>query len=426
MNNDSGNLKSIFSIKKDSVFQIFSSLIPRGFAERSLLLFSWVLYFLLGSYIALFTSIIDTKETNDMYLSFDNSTTLYFGSVEKPTHPLTKLFYLPFSLLHDLFVKYGINEKYFTLIVLLFCSFFVAASVFFCFKYAYNIVKIDIRAAFLFSIFYSVFGGCIILSFTPETFTFSLFLLSLSVYIISFMFIHNQKPSIWYYIVFGTLIGGQTVTNAPKVVIPMLYEKTKLSRKFVKLTIVILFISVMILLRYKFDFIEFFQANLDRAAKYSGTDISLWDSFLSYFFGGNVIIPSLKTGIGYWGIKTPAILPELYRFVYQYIVVVSLLIICLISIVKNYKEQLLQIIILMFALDLFYLLIMRVGVVESFIYGGHFIFMIPMILAWLYKSLNINFRKYLLFIIAGFTLVVFGNNLVRVLDFIEIAKKIYP
>ena len=372
------------------------------------------------------TAIIDTKETNDLYLSFDNSTTLYFGSVEKPTHPLTKLFYLPFSLLHDWFVKYGINEKYFTLIVLLFCSFFVAASVFFCFKYALNIVKIDSSMAFVISVFYSVFGGCIILSFTPETFTFSLFLLSLSVYVVSYMFVHNQKPSVWYYIIFGTLIGGQTVTNAPKVVIPLLYEKNRFRKKMVKFMIAVLCISVMILLRYKLDFIEFFQANLDRAARYSSSDISVWDSFISYFFGGNILIPSLRVGTGYWGIKTPAIVPELYEAAYQYIVTLFVLIICLIGVVKNYKEQLLQIIILMFVVDLFYLVIMKVGVVESFIYGGHFIFMIPMILSWLYKSLNIRIRKYLLFIIAGFTLVVFANNLVRILDFIEIAKKLYP
>ncbi|SIT97052.1 hypothetical protein SAMN05660493_01758 [Epilithonimonas bovis DSM 19482] len=80
----------------------------------------------------------------------------------------------------------------------------------------------------------------------------------------------------------------------------------------------------------------------------------------------------------------------------------------------------------MFAVDLFYLVIMKVGLVESFIYGGRFIFMIPIILAWLYQSLNINFRSYLLFIIAGLTLVVLGNNLVRMLDFVEMAKKIYP
>lgn len=152
----------------------------------------------------------------------------------------------------------------------------------------------------------------------------------------------------------------------------------------------------------------------------------MWDSFISYFFGGNVLIPSLKIGTGYWGIKTPAIVPELYKFVYQYIVVLSLLIMCLIGVIKNYKEKLLQIIILMFAVDLFYLVIMKVGLVESFIYGGHFIFMIPIILAWLYQSLNIKFRRFLLFIIAGLTLVVLGNNLVRMFDFIEMAKMIYP
>ncbi|SIT97053.1 hypothetical protein SAMN05660493_01759 [Epilithonimonas bovis DSM 19482] len=257
-NVDSSNVKSIFSINRASAFQVFYSLVPSHLAERCLLFCSWFVYFVLGSYIALSTSIIDTKETNDMYLSFDNSTTLYFGSVEKPTHPLTKFFYLPFSLLHDLFVKYGINEKYFSLIVLLFCSFFVAASVFFCFKYVQNIVKIDIWPALLISVFYSVFGGCIILSFTPETFTFSLFLLSLSVYVVSFILIVNQKPSIWYYIVFGTLIGGQTVTNAPKVAIPLLYEKSSFRQKIVKFIIVVFCISAMILMRYKFDLLSFF------------------------------------------------------------------------------------------------------------------------------------------------------------------------
>lgn len=60
-NVDSNNVKSIFSINRASAFQVFYSLVPHHLAERCLLFCSWFVYFVLGSYIALSTSIIGTK-----------------------------------------------------------------------------------------------------------------------------------------------------------------------------------------------------------------------------------------------------------------------------------------------------------------------------------------------------------------------------
>ena len=53
-----------------------------------------------------------------------------------------------------------------------------------------------------------------------------------------------------------------------------------------------------------------------------------------------------------------------------------------------FKNRLFLILTSCFAVDLFYLFVLKIGTNESFIHGGHFIYLIPLFIGWLYTSLS--------------------------------------
>lgn len=411
---------------------VIKLIIPNSKAEYFLLFLFIILYYPLGIYLSLNTDIIDEKYVFDLYFSFDNAVNMYYGADLYETHPLTSTFYFPIRTIYLLLNYFSFYSKIYTLFVTFLCSIIVSYSNLFIFKYLKNIIKLNVKYCYSITLFYAFFSGNIILSFTPDSFTFSLFLLSMNVYIASYFIDKNKTLSYGYYIVAGTLIGGQTITNIPKVLIPVIFEKKLLKKNVIyflkKLSIIslILFI-IIILIPFKFNLYHFIAFNIVRQRVFKVENFSTFDSFTSYFFGGNMLLPSLKIDNSPWKwITNQGIYLNLYDSIYQYLFVFSVLGLILWSIIKNLKNKLLWILLLSWGVDLCLLLIFKLSLNESFIYGGHFIFVIPLIIGWLFYKLKNSFQKILNYFLILLILILIFNNGCRIYQFIQLAEYICP
>ncbi|MDR1877861.1 MAG: DUF6080 domain-containing protein [Flavobacteriaceae bacterium] len=410
---------------------IIHLILPDSKKEFFILLIFILLYYPLGIYLSLTTNIIDGDRT-DMYFGFDNGICLYLGSGEPATHPLTQYFYIPLTILYQKIQLYNIHEKTYTLFVVFLCSLFIAWSNLFIFKYLKNIIKLNLKICCLLTLFFSFFGGAITLSFTPETFTFTLFLLTANLYLASYFLSKGTGLSYFYYIISGTLITGQTITNAPKVLIPIIFEK-KLSLKnilysFLKIAVVTVFITylstALILRKNQWDLETFLLYNVKRKGWFQAEGFSAFDSFISYFLGGNTLFPSSRID------KSPYMNQEIYLNFYdswyQYLFIFIIILLMGFAIVMNSKNKLFWILILTLPADLFYHYILKVGIDVAFLYGGHFIFVIPLILGWLFKVLSPEKQRFLGYLLTGLTIMLIFNNGYRIWQFIQLAQSLYP
>ncbi|PQL95118.1 DUF6080 domain-containing protein [Apibacter adventoris] len=411
---------------------VIKLIIPNSKAEYFLLFLFIILYYPLGIYLSLNTDIIDEKYVFDLYFSFDNAVNMYYGVRGQETHPLSYTFYLPIRAIYLTLDYFSYNSKIFTLFVTFLCSALISYSNLFVFKYLKNIIKLNVKYCYSITLFYAFFSGNIILSFTPDSFTFTLFLLSMNAYIASYLITKNKILSYGYYLVSGVLIGGQTITNLPKVLIPVLFEKKlvkkNLSYFLKKISLLsLIFLIILILIPYKFNLYSFIANNVVRQRVFKVKDFSIFDSFISYFFGGNMLLPSLKIDNSPWKwITHQGIYLNFYNSTYQYIFVFSVLGLILWSINKNIKNKLLWILLLSWGIDIFLLIVFKLSLNESFIYGGHFIFVIPLIIGWLFYKLKNSFQKILNYILILYILILIFNNGCRIYQFIQLAEYICP
>lgn len=411
---------------------VIKLIIPNSKAEYFLLFLFIILYYPLGIYLSLNTDIIDEKYVLDLYFSFDNAVNMYYGVKAFETHPLSSIFYIPIRSIYLLLEFFSVNSKIYTLIVTFLCSILVSYSNLFIFKYLKNIIKLHHKYCYRITLFYAIFSGNLILSFTPDSFTFTLFLLSLNVYIASYFINNNKILSYGYYLVIGTLIGGQTITNLPKAIEAVLFEKKFIYKNypyFIKkiCNLALMLISITILIPFKFNILYFIIINLYRQNLFKVENFSIFNSFISYFFGGNMLLPSLKIDNSPWKwITHQGIYLNFYDSIYQYLFVFSVLGLILWSIIKNLKNKLLWFLLLSWGFDIFLLIILKLSLNESFIYGGHFIFVIPLIIGWLFNKLKKSYQYIFNYLLIFFILILIINNGYRIYQFIQLAEYICP
>jgi hypothetical protein len=125
-------------------------------------------------------------------------------------------------------LRYGFRNRYdsvFRLVLSLFSTVVISLANVQIFKYLSNIIRLPLKITLLIIAFYGLFVTNILLSFTPETYTYTLLFLSIFNYY-SAKKINEEKPMSFGATIFGSVfIGGLTITNIVKVYIPFLFEK---------------------------------------------------------------------------------------------------------------------------------------------------------------------------------------------------------
>lgn len=147
-----------------------------------------------------------------------------------------------------------------------------------------------------------------------------------------------------------------------------------------------------------------------------------------WLYAAPILFPSLMMyDIKIDGFPFSAISLDFYHHWWQYAFSVILLGCLVYAVYKNYKNVLVQIIILLLLEDVLIHAVVMYGLRDGFIYGGHWVFTVPILLGWLYKSIPAEKTK-TVFIsgTAVFTLFLITNNLIRLYDFIQLSLNNFP
>lgn len=413
----------------------FALVFPANLAEGLVFLFFLSVYGILGSLIALnFTIIYDDRIPWDAYFSFDNrAIVLTGGGFER--HPLSNYF---FEWIRELalLISGGEKNETFRLALAWFSNLAISMSLVQVLKYLRNIVRLPLHISLLIVAFFGFFSTNILLSFTPENYTYTLLLLVLFNYYAAIKLRDGKKIPAVALLLGGVSIGGLTITNIVKAFIPVLFEKnifktwSKLGNAALRVGISMLVFVLLFLYRIDFNFQMFFQKTETQYEKFSNPkDTPLWDMIYSWFFGGNVLFSSFITRDYHnkKGFNYEAIFMDVYSGLLPYLFVGILLALIVWSYLKNLKNKLVQILMLSFLADIIIHCVLKFGLHTSYIYGGHFVFVYPLMLGWLFHAYR--FSGKILSLLTVTTAVLFFyfamNNLIRLEEFFELLNRYY-
>lgn len=423
---------SKFKIKFINFFKL---IFPSTGIELVVFLFFLVVYGYLGSYIAIHHKIIfDSRIPWDAYFSFDNkSIVMNGGSFER--HPLSYYF---FNWIRELalFFSDGKMDGNFRFALAWFSNIAVSLSVLQVFKYLKNIIGLPLLLNILLILFFGSFSTTILLSFTPENFTYTLFLLTLFNHYSAIKLKKEEKIPTLALAFSGITVGGLTVTNIVKVFIPVAFEKDlfKNWKKFGNAVFRVIFTCVCFILLYlnriDFKYENIFSKTSQQYEKFSNVNSTpTWDMILSYFFGGNILFSNflIRDKHNMQGYDYKGIVMDVYSSWIPYIFIISLLALIFWSYFKNFKSKLVQVIMLSFLFDVIIHCVMRFGLHTSYIYGGHFVFVYPILLGWLFYSYKESPKMFsvltVVFCIMFAYLAI--NNYLRMTEFFWFLKQYY-
>lgn len=423
------------SFIKTKFINFLKLVFPSTYTELAVFLFFIVCYGILGSYIALHYRIIfDSRIPWDAYFSFDNKSILMTGgSFER--HPLSYYF---FNWIREfsLFISGGKMDDNFRLTLAWLSNIIITLNIVQVFKYIKNIIQLPLWLSLLIVLFFGAFATNIILSFTPENFTYTLFLLSLYNYYAAIKLRKEEKIPATALSLAGITIGGLTITNFVKVFIPLIFEKgiftnwKKFGNAALRVIIAVICFILLYLNRIDFKYQNIFSKTNQQYEKFSNVEsMPTWDMILSFFFGGNILFPSfiMSDKHNMKGFNFKGLYMDLYSSAIPYFFVAILLILISWSYFKNFKNKWVQIITISFAVDIIIHCVMRFGLHTSYIYGGHFVFVYPLLVGWLFFAYRSSQKmmSFLTFIVAILFTYLLINNIFRMAEFFWFMENYY-
>ncbi|WP_312991509.1 DUF6080 domain-containing protein [Chryseobacterium flavum] len=423
------------SFIKIKIINFLKLVFPSTYAELAVFLFFITCYGALGSYIALnYRIIFDNRIPWDAYFSFDNKSILMTGgSFER--HPLSYYF---FNWIREfcLFISNGKMDTTFRLTLAWLSNIIITLNIVQIFKYLKYIIKLPLWLNILIILFFGVFSTNIILSFTPENFTYTLFLLSLYNYYAAIKLKKEQKTPAAALTLATITIGGLTITNLIKVFIPLAFEKgifrdwKKFGNAAIRVAIAIICYTLLYLNRIDFKYQNIFSKTNQQYEKFSNVEsMAGWDMILSFFFGGNILFPGFiisdKHNMKDFSFK--ALYMDLYSSLFSYIFIAILVVLISWSYLKNFNNKWVQTIALSFFVDLLIHCFMRFGLHTSYIYGGHFIFIYPLLIGWLFYAYRTSPKTiiFLTSVVCILFVYLLANNWYRMSEFFWFLETYY-
>ena len=420
----------------NKILSFLKSVFPSTKTELLIFLFFVIVYGANAWFIAEnYRIIYDDRIPWDAYFSFDNRAIVQTGGGFE-RHPLSNYF---FDQIRNfaLWISGNRYDSVFRLVLALFSTVVISLANVQIFKYLNNIIKLPLKISLLILAFYGLFVTNILLSFTPETYTYTLLFLSIFNYY-SAKKIKEEKSVSFAATIFGSVfIGGLTITNIVKVYIPFLFEKKifwnwkKIGWAVAKIATSVMVFLFLFMLRLNFNFQNFLNKTEEQYDKFSKPKITpLWDMITSWFFGGNVLFSNYEIRDYHTKDKTfyyKALFMDVYTSAIPYIFIGLILLIVILSVVKNYKNKLIWILVISFSIDILIHCVLKFGLHTSYIYGGHFVFVYPLLLGWLFFSYrNKTISLSILYgVIMMMTVYLGFNNFYRLGEFYQFLETYY-
>jgi len=420
----------------NKILSFLKSVFPSTKTELLIFLFFVLLYGANAWFIAEnFRIIYDDRIPWDGYFSFDNRAIIQTGGGFE-RHPLSNYF---FDQIRNfaLWISGNRYDSVFRLVLALFSTIVISLANVQIFKYLNNIIQLPLKISLLILAFYGLFVTNILLSFTPETYTYTLLFLSIFNYY-SAKKIKEEKPISFGATIFGSVfIGGLTITNIVKVYIPFLFEKKifwdwkKIGMAVAKIATSVVVFVFLFLLRLDFNFQNFLNKTEEQYDKFSKPKVTpLWDMIYSWFFGGNILFSNYEIRDYHNKDKTfyyKALFMDVYTSFVPYLFIGIVLLMMIWSVFKNCKNKLVWILVITFLFDVLVHCVLKFGLHTSYIYGGHFVFVYPLLLGWLFfsyreKRTSISLLYGLLLIM---TVYLGLNNYYRLTEFYQFLETYY-
>lgn len=370
--------KTITQIK-----DIFKLVPPKGKGERIVFFSSFFFYIWYTMFFLYKTNVIDAPTLiYDLYYSFDNL--LYFhtgGNAGCDSHPLLRFFLYPILLFSNLLGSISYKAKGIFWMIL--CVSLVSSANVYVFRYLRQIIKIKLHQAILLTSFFACFSTNLVLAFTTETYTISQFILLIFVLFFSFAIINERRINTGTFIFASLLTGGTTITNYAKIAIMYFCTNRKLLYKILAIGIMGIIMLGIMLVSMKTGDISYkhrmgWRMEFTGSIKDQYNYITMVTDFLvgaGLLFAQPVVdmYNQLAQGpyTGYW----------------QYGWLIVLFSGIILSTILNIKNKLFLLLIGTLSVDIFIHIIMKYNLREGFIFGGHWVFMVPLILGWLYHKL---------------------------------------
>ena len=420
----------------NKILSFLKSVFPSTKTELLIFLFFVILYGANAWFIAEnFRIIYDDRIPWDGYFSFDNRAIIQTGGGFE-RHPLSNYF---FDQIRNfaLWISGNRYDSVFRLVLALFSTIVISLANVQIFKYLNNIIQLPLKISLLILAFYGLFVTNILLSFTPETYTYTLLFLSIFNYY-SAKKIKEEKPISFGATIFGSVfIGGLTITNIVKVYIPFLFEKKifwdwkKIGMAVAKIATSVVVFVFLFLLRLDFNFQNFLNKTEEQYDKFSKPKATpLWDMIYSWFFGGNILFSNYEIRDYHNKDKTfyyKALFMDVYTSFVPYLFVGIVLLLIIWSVFKNCKNKLVWILVITFLFDVLVHCVLKFGLHTSYIYGGHFVFVYPLLLGWLFFSYREKRTSISLFygLLLIMTVYLGLNNYYRLTEFYQFLETYY-
>lgn len=420
---------------KTKFFAFLKTVFPTNRLETLVFFAALLVYCCFAAYIALnYRIVFDDRIPWDAYFSFDNrSIVMTGGGFER--HPLSNYF---FDAVREIALWFsgGKKDEVFRLVLALFSAVTVSLSVLQIYKYLKNIIRLPGWTSILLTLFFGLFSTSILLSFTPETYTYTLFLLCLFNYYAALKFRKDEEIPASALTLATISVGGLTITNAAKVFVPVLLEKNLFRswKTFLNAALrVAISTCVFILLylnRLNFDWHRIFSKTGEQYEKFSKPKVTpLWDMISSWFFGGNVLFSSflIRDYHNKKGFQYKALFMDVYSSWMPYVFVALILALVLWSVAKNHKNILVWMLFLSFIFDVIIHCILKFGLHTSYIYGGHFVFVYPLLIGWLLYSYRNQPKCFssLIGLISVLLVYLILNNFYRLSEFFDFLNAYY-
>ncbi len=420
---------------KQKITDFFKTVLPSTKFELLLFTIFITVYGILGSFIALnYRIIFDDRIPWDAYFSFDNrAIVMTGGGFER--HPLANYYFDWIREFAYLFSD-GKKDENFRLVLACCSNLAISLSLIQVYKYLKNIIRLPKKISLLILFFFAFFSTNILLSFTPETYTYTLFFLILFNYYAALKLKKEQKIPAAALTLAVVSVGGLTVTNAVKVYIPMLFEKNifrnwkKFGHAVLSIIISVAAFALLFLNRLNFNYMNFFDKSGEQLEKFSKPKITpLWDMISSWFIGGNMLFPGfvIRDYHNKKGFEFKAIFMDVYDSWIPYVFVAAVVFLSIWSYVKNFKNKFVQILMVSFFVDIIIHCVLKFGLHTSYIYGGHFVFVFPLLIGWLFYAYRNSPKTLSVLYVSVWGLFSFLvlNNIVRFQEFFDFLNAYY-
>lgn len=409
--------------------KVFKLFFPECRQELIVFFFFLIVYMSYSIFIALNTSVIDSIERPyDIYFSYDNPIVYERGYVYISGHPLMKYITMPFIFLGDFLAShFGYKAK--TLFAILICSVLISLSVVYVYRYLKKVIHLNNNVVYLLIGIYGFSMACLTLCFTPESFTISAFLLSFIVYFYSYYIQNDEDIGLFATLFFSIVLGGVTITNFIKGIIPLFF--TRLGKRRILIRVIIsgaIFFVVLLCIIVIFNDLtkqltDHIVSNTTRITHGNIFEDLFCVLFSSPIFSSNVVLLNFP----YEGSIMQLLIFEYYHYWWQYLFAGILFLLILLSLLSNYRNKLVQLLFLLILVDVIIHAILRFGISDGFIFGGHWLFLVPLILGWGYNGIrSAKNEKFILILLSILLIGLVVNNFMQLMKFINLATQYFP